>query len=314
MRVVFMGTPEAAVPSLRALADRFEVPAVYTRRDRPSGRGLKVAASPVKHAAEELGLEVVQPRTLRSDPAAADLAALRPDAVAVVAYGMLLPKAILDVPAMGCVNVHFSLLPRWRGAAPIERALLAGDERSGVSTMLMDEGLDTGPVLLTHEVDLSADETSGSLRARLAELAPGLLVRTIEELAEGNLRPRPQDDALATAAPKIDPGEAELRPERTAAELERTVRAMDPAPGAFLWFRERRLKVWRGHVAPGDGPPGTVAPDDELAVQTGRDRLVLDEVQPEGKRRMSGQEFARGRRPEPGEPIGAGPGTRADPV
>jgi methionyl-tRNA formyltransferase len=302
VRIVFMGTPEASVPSLRALADAFDVVGVYTRRDRPQGRGLKLTPSPVKAAAIELGLTLEQPKTLRTQ--AAHLAGLAPDAIAVVAYGMLLPPDVLDVPRLGCVNVHFSLLPRWRGAAPVERAIMAGDDRTGVVTMLMDPGLDTGPVLHGETIPVGPGDTSGSLRHSLGELAPPLLVRTLRDLDAGSVTPTPQDDAAATLAPKIEPHEAELDPARPAIELERVVRAMDPSPGAFIRFRGGRLKVWRASVEPGDGAPATVADAAGFSVQTAVGRLRLDEVQAEGKRRMSAEEFARGRRPVPGEAIG----------
>jgi methionyl-tRNA formyltransferase len=300
-----MGTPDAAVPSLRALADVFDVIAVYTRRDRPRGRGLKLVGSPVKVAAVQLGAEIVQPSSLRSE--AERLRSLAPDAIAVVAYGMLLPVDVLDAPRLGCVNVHFSLLPRWRGAAPVERAILAGDERTGVTTMLMDPGLDTGPILHAEVVDIAPDETSGSLRGRLTELAGPLLVRSLRDLDAGTVTPQQQDDATATLAPKIEPAEAELDPQAPAQELERLVRAMDPSPGAFVWFRGHRLKVWKAAWEAGDGEPGTIASVDPsgMAVQTGDGRLRLFEVQAEGKRRMSAADYARGHRPSAGEPIGA---------
>ncbi|HYZ91477.1 MAG TPA: methionyl-tRNA formyltransferase [Actinomycetota bacterium] len=289
MRLVFMGTPEAAVPSLRAVAERFDVVEVYTRRDRPKGRGRKVAPSPVKVAAEELQLRIVQPKTLRDQ--AEHLRSLGLDAIAVVAYGMILPAGVLDAPRLGCVNVHFSLLPRWRGAAPVEHAILAGDERTGVTTMLMDAGLDTGPALYERVVSIAPDDTTGTLTQRLAALAPDLLVRTIEDLDAGSVRPRPQDEGAATLAPKIEPSHARLDPGRPAAELARVVRAMNPAPGAYVDFRDGRLKVWQASVDSGEGPP----------LQTAQGRLVLVEVQPEGRKRMPGDAFIRGYRPQPSD-------------
>jgi methionyl-tRNA formyltransferase len=297
MRIVFMGTPGAAVPALRALNAEHEVVEVYTRPDKPRGRGLKLEASDVKIAAEELGLRVVQPKRLRAQAEA--LAQLEPDAICVVAYGALLPPEVLEVPRLGCVNVHFSLLPRWRGAAPVERAILAGDERTGVTTMLMDEGLDTGPILLQVPVGITADDTSGSLRAKLADIGAPLLVRSVGELASGALTPQPQPDDGVTTADKIDPAEAELDPTGSATILERKVRAFDPAPGAFLSFRGKRLKVWRAAAEAGAGEPGRLQGS---SLQTADGRLELLVVQPEGKRRMSGEEFARGYRPD-GEPI-----------
>jgi methionyl-tRNA formyltransferase len=299
MRVVFMGTPDAAVPTLRALAGTHDVVAAYTRPDKPKGRGLRVEASPVKTAAVELGIEVVQPKRLRAG--AEQLAAFAPDVVVVVAYGAILPPDLLAVPAIGCVNVHFSLLPRWRGAAPVERAILAGDERTGVTTMLMDEGLDTGPMLLVEAIDIAPDDTTGTMRERLAEIGAPLLVRTLEGLAAGDVAPKPQGEAGVTYADKIDADEARLDPSVPAAALERKVRAFHPAPGAFLPFRNKRLKVWRASVEPGSGDAGTFAGG---AVQTPDGRLRLNEVQPEGKRRMSGGEFVNGYRPKDGEAIG----------
>ncbi len=296
-----MGTPEAAVPSLTAVADVFDVVAVYTRRDRPSGRGLKVVPSPVKQAAAERGLPIVQPKSLRAEADA--LKELDPDAIAVVAYGMILPEDVLTVPRLGCVNVHFSLLPRWRGAAPVERAILAGDERTGVTTMLMDPGLDTGPMLHTEEVAIAPDDTTVSLTSRLSTLAGPLLVKTLRDLDVGRVTPVRQDDALATLAPKIEPDEAELDPRERASDLDRRVRAMHPR--AFVGFRGQRLRVLRASVLPGAGPSGTVSTAEGLAIQTGDGRLRLDEVQPEGKKPMAGADFARGYRPESGEPIGA---------
>jgi methionyl-tRNA formyltransferase len=301
MRVVFMGTPEAAVPSLRALDEDFDVLAVYTRRDKPRGRGRKLAPSPVKEVAAELGLQIVQPKSLRGEADA--LRALEPDVIAVVAYGMILPSDVLEVPLLGCVNVHFSLLPRWRGAAPVERAILAGDERTGVVTMLMDPGLDTGPMLLREEVEIGPDDTTGTLTHRLAEIAAPLLVRTLNDLEAGAVVPTPQDDGAATLAPKVEPAEAELDPNEGAIELERRVRAMAPSPGAFLWFRGQRLKVLAASVTEGEGTDGTVV-EPGFGVQTKDGRLVLEEVQPEGKRPMAADAYARGYRPELGESIG----------
>ncbi len=299
MRVVFMGTPDAAVPTLRALAAAHDVVAVYTRPDKPRGRGLRTEASPVKVAAQELGAEIVQPAKLRGG--AEQLVAFAPDAVVVVAYGAILPPEVLAVPELGCVNVHFSLLPRWRGAAPVERAILAGDQRTGVTTMLMDEGLDTGPALLVESVDIGPEDTTGTVRSRLAELGAALLVRTLDGLASGTVTPQPQDDDGVTYASKVDPDESRLDPSEPAAVLERKVRAFHPAPGAFLPFRGKRLKVWRATVGPGGGDEGTFVGG---AVQTSDGRLRLDEVQPEGKRRMSGAEFVNGYRPKDGESIG----------
>lgn len=304
MRLAFMGTPEAAVPTLRQLVSAFDVVEVYTRRDRPKGRGRRLAESPVKLAASELGLPIVQPKSLRGE--AEHLRSLDLDAIAVVAYGMLLPPDVLASTRLGCVNVHFSLLPRWRGAAPVEHAILAGDERTGVTTMLMDEGMDTGPALYEETVVIAPDDTTGTLTERLADLAPELLVRTLEDLDAGSVEPRPQDDALATLAPKITPADAELDPRRPADELELRVRAMNPAPGAFFEFRGGRLKVWNAAADAGRGAPGMIVLDGpDVAVQTRSGRLRLLEVQPEGKNRMAGDAFVRGYHPEVGNQVGS---------
>lgn len=299
-----MGTPEAAVPSLRAVAERFDVACVYTRPDRPRGRGRRTSPSPVKAAASELGLPIAQPASLKGE--ADGLAAFAPDAVAVVAYGMLLPKGVLDVPRLGCVNVHFSLLPRWRGAAPVERAIEAGDATTGVTTMLMDEGMDTGPVLLQETTEIAPDDTTGTVTARLAEVGARLLVATLEGLEAGTVSPAPQPEEGATIARKVTPEEAELDLTHDASTLERRIRAFDPAPGAFTYLAGRRLKVWRARVLPGDGEPGTVvgATPDGIDVQTGAGRLRLDEVQPEGKRRMSAADFLLGHPVAVGSPVG----------
>jgi methionyl-tRNA formyltransferase len=293
-----MGTPEAAVPSLEALHDAFDVVAVYTRPDKPKGRGRHVEASPVKQAAEALGIEVRQPKRLRDDMDA--LRALAPDAIAVVAYGALLRPDALAIPRLGCVNVHFSLLPRWRGAAPVERAVLAGDAQTGVTTMLMDEGLDTGPILAQQTTDIGSDDTSGALRERLAVMGAPLLVTTLRQLDAGKIEPRAQPTEGETFAEKIDPSEAALDAREPAAMLERKVRGFNPTPGAFIWFRDKRLKLWRAAVEPGDGEPGTFQ---DGAIQTPDGRLRLIEVQPEGKKRMSGEEFLRGYRPTDREPL-----------
>jgi len=283
MRVVFMGTPAAAVPSLRAAAETFDVVAVYTRPDKAKGRGLHVEASPVKKVTTELGLRVEQPKSLKTEVEA--LRELAPDVILVVAYGALLRPDVLELPQLGCVNVHFSLLPRWRGAAPIERAIIAGDERTGVTTMLMDEGLDTGPILLQEADEIRPDDTTGTLRSRLADLGSALATRTLDSLAHGRVASRPQPDEGETYAAKIEPDDARLDPSQPAEVLERIVRAMNPSPGAWISFRRKRLKVW--HADTTDGDP---------RIDNG---LRLVEVQPEGKRRMSGEEFARGYRPKP---------------
>lgn len=302
-----MGTPDTSVPSLDALSGAHDVVCVYTQPERPKGRGLEPAPSPVKAAAAALGLDVHEPPSL-ADPAEHErLRSLRPDVVCVVAYGHILPPEILATPPSGCVNVHFSLLPRWRGAAPVARAIMAGDRVTGVTTMLMDEGLDTGPILLQERQRIGPDDDAGVVTARLAELGAGLLVRTLEGLAAGTVRPKAQPSSGATYARKLRPEEGELAFELPAARLAAHVRGLAPEPGAYTWFRSRRLKVFRVREVPGAGEPGTVAAaaDDGPEVQTGDGRLRLLEVQPEGKRRMSGGEFVRGYRPAVREHLGS---------
>jgi methionyl-tRNA formyltransferase len=281
VRVVFMGTPSGAVPALRAVHDAFGVRAVYTRPDAAKGRGLRVEPSPVKKVASDLGIRIEQPASLKTETSR--IAALEPDVILVVAYGAILRPDVLSIPRLGCVNVHFSLLPRWRGAAPVERAILAGDPATGVTTILMDEGLDTGPILLEQRDEIRPDDTTGTLRRRLAQLGSELAVRTIELLERGEIVPRPQSDDGATYAAKIGASDAKVDPFGAVEVAERVVRAMNPSPGAYVTFRGKRLKIWQASVF-GNGP----------ALPNG---LHLVEVQPEGKRRMSGEEFARGHRP-----------------
>jgi len=231
LRIVFAGTPEFAAEHLKALLDSpHEIVAVYTQPDRPAGRGQKLMPSPVKQLAAQHGLPVLQPPTLRAPEAQAELAALQPDLMVVVAYGLILPQAVLDIPRLGCINSHASLLPRWRGAAPIQRAVQAGDAESGVTVMQMEAGLDTGPMLLKVSTPISAEDTGGSLHDRLARLGPPAVVEAIAGLAAGTLKGEVQNDALATYAHKLSKDEAKLDWSRPAVELERAVRAFDPWP------------------------------------------------------------------------------------
>ena len=296
MRVVFAGTPEfASVVLLALIESEHEVAAVFTQPDRPAGRGRGLRASPVKALAEPLGIPVLQPATLRSSEAQASLRALNPEVIAVAAYGLLLPRQVLAVPREGCINVHASLLPRWRGAAPIQRAILAGDERTGVSIMLMDEGLDTGDVLARSEIPISEADTAGDLHQRLAALGARLLVRTFDCLPRAKAEARSQHPSGARYAARIAKHEARLDWSRGARELDRVVRAMNPAPVAFTTVpaarnRRRRLRVWRARRVPGarGEAPGRVmqATPSEVHVATGDGRLALVEVQEEGGRRM----------------------------
>lgn len=306
MRVVFMGTPEAAVPSLEAVAGSHDVVAVYTQPDRPRGRGRTPRASPVKQTAGRLGLEVVEPGSLKRPEEQERLRRYEPDVVTVVAFGQILPPPVLSMPRLGCVNVHFSLLPRWRGAAPVARALMEGDTETGVTTMSMDEGLDTGPILLTTGEPIAPGDTSGTLTERLARRGASLLVQTLDGLEDDSLRPVPQPEEGVTYAHKIDPGEGDLDFDRPAGRLADLVRGLSPRPGAYTTFRGQRLKVLRAEAEPdGGGTPGTLVLSGGVpAAVTADGRLRLLEVQPAGKRPMPGDAFANGYRPEPGERLG----------
>lgn len=299
MRVAFLGTPDAAVPALEAfLADPgIDVAVAVTNPDRPAGRGYRLTPPPVKVVAARAGIPVWQPSKARE--IAADLADARVDVCAVVAYGALLPPGVLAAGGAGFVNLHFSVLPAWRGAAPVAHTLLAGEDHTGVTCFLIDEGMDTGPVLATERTAVGDTETAGELTARLAELGAPLLVRAVRGLVDGSLTPVPQDHDEATYAPKITADDARLDWTRDAADLCHAVRAFNPAPGAHTSFGGERLKVHRATpVAAVDGGPGSVAvAAGEPVVACGRGALRLEEVQPAGKPRMTGRDFANGYRP-----------------
>ena len=299
MRVVFAGTPAPAVPSLDVLlsSDRHEVVAVVTRPDRPAGRGRSVTESPVKQRALAAGIDVLQP-TRASDPEFLDaLRALEPDCCPVVAYGALLPPAALAVPAHGWVNLHFSLLPAWRGAAPVQHALLAGDEVTGATTFLIEEGLDTGPVFGMFTTEIGARETAGDLLDRLAQDGAGLLLATLDGIADGSLQPRPQPTDGVSLAPKVTVDDARVDWTAPALRIDRLVRSCTPAPGAWTTFRGRRLKL--GPVTaladPADVEAGALRTVDDLVlVGTGNGSVALGHVQPEGRARMEATAWARG--------------------
>ena len=296
MRVVFAGTPEFAARALEAIAAAgFAVPLVLTQPDRPAGRGLKLTSSAVARAAAELSIPVAKPASLRVPEALDPLRAARADVMVVAAYGLILPRAVLDLPPMGCLNIHASLLPRWRGAAPIHRAILAGDERTGISIMRMDEGLDTGPVLFEAAIAIGARETTGALTAKLASLGAEAIVTVLKSL--GSLSPHPQDASLATYAAKVSKAEARLDWSRHHAELDRQVRAFDPSPGAEALLEGEVVKVWSAEpMAEARGLPGSIlrAQGDDLVVACGTGALRLRIVQRPGGRKMSAADFLRG--------------------
>jgi methionyl-tRNA formyltransferase len=299
MRIVFFGTPEFAVPSLRALVrERYAVVGVVTQPDKPQGRSRStLVAPPIKLEAERLAIPILQPARPTGDLFLASLRHLEPDLGVVVAYGHVLRPAVLSLPRLGMINVHASLLPRWRGAAPIQHALLAGDVETGVSIMQMEEGLDSGPVLHRIATPIGADETAGALAARLAELGATALVDALSLLSAGFIRPEPQDERGVTLAPKIDRESARLDWQRDAAALARQVCAFDPAPGAWTLLQGAPLKLFGASTAEGDGAPGLVlAAGDRLVVGCGaRSALSVREVQPAGKTRLEVKAWVRGR-------------------
>jgi methionyl-tRNA formyltransferase len=295
-RVLFAGTPEFALASLRALTGSGIRPlAVLTQPDRPAGRGKRLTASPVKQFALEQGIEVLQPATLKDPDTVAQIAAFEPDILVVAAYGLILPQNVLDIPKKGCLNVHASLLPRWRGAAPIQAAILAGDAETGVSLMAMTAGLDCGPVYVEEALAIGEDETAGELHDRLAALGGELLVRHFEAIVSGTLDTTEQDDSRATYAGKINKQDARLDWERPAVELHRCVRAYNPVPGSFFLIDDTPVKCWRASVVAGaTGTPGEVlaAGRDGVVIACGEDALRLDSLQRPGKRPVTAAEFA----------------------
>jgi methionyl-tRNA formyltransferase len=304
MKVGCAGTPEFARTALAAVLDAgHEVPLVLTQPDRPAGRGLKPQASPVKVLAQARGLALAQPRSLRldgkwPDDAAAARVALQAaglDVLVVAAYGLILPQWVLTLPRHGAVNIHGSLLPRWRGAAPVQRAIEAGDAETGVTIMQMDAGLDTGAMLLAEATPLAADDTAASVTARLAGLGARLLLQVLARLAQGPLTAVAQPEAGVTYARKVDKAEAAIAWQQPAAVIERRLRAFDPAPGCSTELAGHAAKVWRGAVVAGSGAAGEVqiGADGSLRVACGEDVLEIVEIQPAGGRRIAGREFAR---------------------
>lgn len=287
MRIVFAGTPEFAAQHLQALLDAGrQVIAVYTQPDRPAGRGQKLMPSPVKQLALQHSIPVYQPPTLRDPAAQTELAALRADLMVVVAYGLILPQAVLDLPRLGCINSHASLLPRWRGAAPIQRAIEAGDAESGVTVMQMEAGLDTGPMLLKVSTPIDAEDTGGSLHDRLAALGSDAVVTAVAALEAGTLGGEVQDDSLATYAHKLNKDEARIDWSRPAAELERLVRAFHPWPICHSRLDEAAVKIHAARLETGQGSPGQIigASKDGLQVACGEGSLLLTRLQlPNGK-------------------------------
>jgi methionyl-tRNA formyltransferase len=295
LRIIFAGTPDFSVPPLRALLDStHQVVAVYTQPDRPAGRGRKLAEGPVKQTAKAAGVPVYQPVNFKEAGALSGLQALDADLMIVVAYGLLLPVAVLEAPRLGCVNIHASILPRWRGAAPIQRAVLAGDRESGVTIMQMEKGLDTGPMFLIKRLPLAPNETGGSLHDRLATLGAEALMEALPGIADGSLVPQPQDDSQSNYAKKLDKAEARIDWRQPAEQIERLVRAFNPWPVAHTAYEDANLRVWEAHVVSGVGAaPGTVMTADRqgIDVATGDGLLRITRLQMPGKRAMAAEDF-----------------------
>jgi methionyl-tRNA formyltransferase len=309
MRLVFAGTPAFAAAALQALIESgHEIALVLTRPDRPAGRGLKVAASEVKQLALRHKLPLLQPETLREGAAQERLRAVAAKAMVVAAYGLILPRPVLDTFALGCINIHASLLPRWRGAAPIQRAILAGDRESGISIMRMEEGLDTGPVYQMQRIPIAADDSAGSLHDKLAVLGARCIVEVLPGIAAATIRAMPQAETEATYANKIAKEEAAIDWYREAGEIDRQVRAFNPFPGAFTTLRGEPVKIWRAAaVTDAHAAPGTilVSPGRELLVACGSGALKLAELQRAGGKRLSASDFLHGLSLSPSARFGA---------
>jgi methionyl-tRNA formyltransferase len=304
MRLIFMGTPDFAVPTLIELAARgHEIVAVYTRAPKPAGRGMDLQRTPVEHEARRLGLTVHTPKSLKDNTAAEIFRAHNADAAVVVAYGLILPKAILEAPRLGCFNVHASLLPRWRGAAPINRAIMAGDPESGVTIMQMDEGLDTGAMAMAERVPVSADMTAGELHDALARVGADLMLRALAAAERGSLTLTPQPSAGVTYAEKISKGETRIDWTNPWKHVHDHIRGLSPFPGAWFELDGVRVKALQSTKAEGSGTPGTVL-DDRLSLACSSGAVRLTQVQRAGKQPMNADEFLRGTPVKPGTPVG----------
>ena len=306
MRIVFIGTGEIGVPTLRLLREwrEHQLVGIVTQPDRPVGRDQKLTPPPIKAASQtfsvaaptsESELEVFQPARIKARATIEAIRVLNPDVIVVMAYGQILSREVLQIPKIACLNLHASILPRWRGAAPIQAAIAAGDRETGITVMYMDEGLDTGDILLEKKIEIAPTETAGSLHDRLAVIAPESLRQAISLLAKGDAPRSAQENQLATYAPKLEREHGRVDWAEPAEVIERKIRAFDPWPGAFMEFDKRKLKIFRATIVDCSGSPGEIlAGENELVVAAGKDALSLDEVQLEGKRRMSAADFLRG--------------------
>lgn len=300
MRIVFIGTGEIGVPTLQALLrSEHEIVGVVTQPDKPVGRAQSVEPSPIKKALTggALPIAILQPARIKERQAIEEIRAFAPDVIVVMAYGQILPREVLEIPKVACLNLHASLLPRWRGAAPIQAAVAAGDRETGITVMYMDEGLDTGDILLARKTDIRQDESGGSLHDRLAQMAPDALLDSLGLLAKGNPPRIPQDNSLVTYAPKLKREDGRIDWAQPAEVIERKIRAFNPWPGAFMTIDGRNLKIFSASVVDLSGKPGQISSGEkELVIAAGKGALSLSEVQLEGKRRMDALEFLRGHR------------------
>jgi methionyl-tRNA formyltransferase len=307
MRIVFMGTPEFAVPSLRALIDSGEnVVAVVTQPDKPKGRGLEVASPPVKVLAEKHGIPVLQPAKIKNDEFLNELKKINPDLICVAAYGKILPRNILDIPPYGCINVHASLLPKYRGAAPINWAIIKGEKITGITIMKMDEGMDTGGMLLKKELLIDDEDTGETLSEKLSEIGAKLLIETITLLKEGELHPIPQNSSEATYAPMLKKEDGNIDWKKTAEEIRNLIRGALPWPGAYTNLEGKLLKIYKARTVEGEGKPGEVIKSDSttIRISTGNGTLDIIELQIEGGKKLIAEEFLRGRRIKAGTIVG----------
>ncbi|GFO54483.1 methionyl-tRNA formyltransferase [Geomonas sp. Red276] len=307
MRIVFMGTPDFACPTLATLIERGEqVVAVVTQPDRPKGRGQQTLPPPVKVLAENHGIPVLQPVKVRLPDSIEEIRALEPDLIVVVAFGQILPKALLEIPKHGCINVHASLLPRYRGAAPLNWCIINGEAETGVTTMMMDVGLDTGDMLLKAVTPIDPDEDTLALHDRLSKLGADLLATTIDELAAGRLVAEKQDDSLTCYAPMLKKEDGQIDWEKDAASIKNLVRGMTPWPGAFTFVDGKLLKVYRVQTAAGSGKPGEVLAANRAGIEIacGSGSILISELQLEGKKRLPAADFLAGCRLEPGQLLG----------
>ena len=304
MKIVFMGTPDFAVPSLRRLAEKHEVAAVFTQPDRPVGRKMKLTPPDVKVCAEELGLKVYQPEKLRQSNSLEIISKINPDAIVVVAYGQILPVDILEIPKYGCINIHGSLLPKYRGAAPIQWAVLNGDAVTGVTTMYMEKGLDTGDILLTEEYKIGINETAGEVFDKLAVMGGELIIKTLEEAENGHLNPIKQDDSQSSYAKMLDKSMCAIDFSKPNTEVHNKVRGLSPWPVATTKINEKTVKIFETRLSDESGNPGEVISVKPLTVACGEGSVIINSLQMQGKKRMDSSSFLLGHKIDVGMVIG----------